>query len=257
MPKFAASLNLMFTEWPLLDRFAAARDAGFKAVEVQFPYGERSDVIAARLASTRLELLLINTPRGPEEAGGRGLAALPEHKVAFRAAMDQAFTYAEATGCRMVHVMAGTSPTANEATFEASLRYAAEKLAAIDGKALIEPLNLYDNPGYFLSDFDQAARIIRRLDLPNVRLQYDFYHRQRLHGEIAASLEAMLPIVAHVQFAGSPGRHEPDGGEIDYTFLFGLLDRLGYSGWVGAEYAPRNGTLAGLGWLKRYGGSAA
>lgn len=256
MPKFAASLNLMFAEWPLLDRFAAARDAGFRAVEVQFPYDETPDAIAARLAATGLELVLINTPRGPKEAGGRGLAALPEHQAAFKAAMDQAFTYAEATGCRMVHVMAGTSPTANEATFEASLRYAAGKLEKIGGKALLEPLNLYDNPGYFLSDFDQAARIIRRLDLPNVRLQYDFYHRQRRHGEIAASLEEMLPIVAHVQFAGTPGRHEPDEGEIDYSYLFGLLDRLGYSGWVGAEYTPRSGTLAGLGWLKRYGGQA-
>ena len=210
------------------------------------------DDIAKRLASTGLELVLINTPRGSPEAGGRGLAAIPGQAAEFREAFDLAFEYMQATGCRMIHVMAGTHPTASEAAFEASLRYAAEKLAPIGGKALLEPLNLYDNPGYFLGDFDLAARIIRRLDLPNVRLQYDFYHRQRRHGEIVASLTEMLPITAHVQFAGSPGRHEPDDGELDYGYLFGVLDRLGYTGWVGAEYTPRNGTLAGLGWLKKY-----
>lgn len=253
MPRFAASLNLMFTEWPLLDRFAAARDAGFKAVEVQFPYAEKPDAIAKRVADTGLEIVLINTPRGAPEVGGRGIAAIPSQAEAFRACFDTALEYMKATGCRMIHVMAGTHPTACEAAFEASLRHAAEKLAPIGGRALLEPLNLYDNPGYFLGDFDLAAAIIRRLDLPNVRLQYDFYHRQRRHGEIAASLTEMLPIIAHVQFAGSPGRHEPDEGEIDYGYLFATLDRLGYAGWVGAEYTPRAGTIEGLGWLKRWG----
>ena len=257
MPKFAASLNLMFTEWPLLDRFAAAADAGFKAVEVQFPYEEKPDAIAARLVAAGLELVLMNTPKGPPETGGRGLGALPEHAALFRKAMDQAFDYAAATGCKMVHVMAGTSPTASEAAFETSLRYAAEKLAPIGAAAMLEPLNRFDNPGYFLGDFDLAARIIRRLGLPNVKLQYDFYHRQRTHGEIVSSLTEMLPIVGHVQFAGVPGRNEPDGGEIDYGMLFETLDRLGYQGWVGAEYTPRAGTLAGLGWLKRWNGVTA
>lgn len=253
MPKFAASLNLMFNEWPLLDRFAAARDAGFKAVEVQFPYAEKPDDIAKRLQATGLELVLMNTPRGSPEAGGRGIAAIPDQAEAFRASFETALDYMKATGCRMIHVMAGTHATASEAAFEASLRHAAGKLGAIGGKALLEPLNLYDNPGYFLGDFDLAARIIRRLDLPNVRLQYDFYHRQRRHGEIVASLTELLPITAHVQFAGSPGRHEPDEGEIDYGYLFRTLDALGYSGWVGAEYTPRAGTLEGLGWLKKWG----
>ncbi len=253
MPKFAASLNLMFTEWPLLDRFAAARDAGFAAVEVQFPYAETPDAIARRLADTGLELVLMNTPRGAAEAGGRGLAAIPGEAAAFARSFDVALDYMQATGCRLIHVMAGTHETASEAAFEAALRHAAARLAPIGGTALIEPLNLYDNPGYFLGDFDQAARIIRRLDLANVRLQYDFYHRQRRHGEIVASLTEMMPIIAHVQFAGSPGRHEPDEGEIDYGYLFATLDRLGYTGWVGAEYTPRAGTLDGLGWLKRWG----
>lgn len=237
----------------MLDRFAAARDAGFKAVEVQFPYDETPDAIAQRLSAAGLELVLINTPRGPAESGGRGLAALPEQASAFRQAFAQALDYMKATGCRNVHVMAGTGATANAATFEAALRHAAQMLAPIGGSALLEPLNRFDNPGYFLGDFDLAAQIIRRLALPNVRLQYDFYHRQRLHGEIVSSLTEMLPIVGHVQFAGVPGRHEPDDGEIDYGHLFAALDRLGYTGWVGAEYTPRAGTLQGLGWLKRWG----
>lgn len=252
MPRFAASLNLMFTEWPLLDRFAAARDAGFEAVEVQFPYSETPDAIGKRIAATGLELVLINTPRGDAETGGRGIAAIPGEAEAFRRSFDVALEYMQATGCRMIHVMAGAHQSASGAAFEASLRYAADKLAPLGGMALIEPLNLYDNPGYFLGDFDLAAAIIRRLDLPNVSLQYDVYHRQRRHGEIVASLTRMLPIIAHVQVAGSPGRHEPDQGEIDYGYIFATLDRLGYSGWVGAEYTPRAGTLAGLGWLKRW-----
>ena len=253
MPKFAASLNLMFTEWPLLDRFAAARDAGFTAVEVQFPYAETPEAIAQRLTKAGLELVLINTPRGPAEAGGRGLGALPEQASAFRAAFAQALDYMTATGCRQVHVMAGAGPSADAATFEASLRHAAEQLAPIGGTALLEPLNRFDNPGYFLGDFNLAAAIIQRLALANVRLQYDFYHRQRLHGEIVSSLTELLPIIGHVQFAGVPGRHEPDDGELDYGTLFATLDRLGYTGWVGAEYIPRAGTLAGLGWLERWG----
>ena len=252
MPKFAASLNLMFTEWTLLDRFAAARDAGFDAVEVQFPYGETPEAIAARVVAAGIRLVLINTPRGPVEAGGRGLAALPQQVEEFRSGFDLAFRYMEATGCRMLHVMAGTGSAATEVGYERSLRYAAAKLEPVGGTVLIEPLNRFDNPGYFLDDFDLAARIVRRLALPNVRLQYDFYHRQRLHGEIASSLTELLPIVGHVQFAGVPGRHEPDDGEIDYAYLFATLDRLGYTGWVGAEYVPRAGTLQGLGWLKQW-----
>ena len=249
MPKFAASLNLMFTEWPLLDRFAAARDAGFTAVEVQFPYEARPDAIAAALARTGQELLLINTPRGASEAGARGLAALPGHEAEFKATLETAAVYAEATGARMVHVMAGSGPSARRETFEASLRLAAERLGRVGKTAMLEPLNLVDNPGYFLADFDLAADIITGLGLANVRLQYDIYHRQMLHGGIIASLERMMPMIGHVQFAGVPGRNEPDGGEIDFANVFTALDRLGYTGWVGAEYKPRAGTLAGLGWL--------
>jgi hydroxypyruvate isomerase len=252
MPKFAASLNLMFTEWPLLDRFAAARDAGFKAVEVQAPYGETPDAIAERLSSTGLELVLINTPRGSPESGGRGLGALMGREAEFHAAFDQALEYADATGARMIHVMAGAGPDANRDTFEASLAWAAERIGTRPVTAMLEPLNLVDNPGYFLCDFNLAASIIRKLDLPNVRLQYDIYHRQMLHGDLVAGLREMMPIIGHVQFAGVPGRNEPDDCEIDYGFVFGELDRLGYRGWVGAEYKPRAGTLDGLGWMEQW-----
>lgn len=252
MPKFAASLNLMFNEWPLLDRFAAARDAGFKAVEVQAPYGETPDAIAARLSSTGLELVLINTPRGSPESGGRGLGALKRREDEFRAAFDLALQYADATGARMIHVMAGAGPDANRDTFEASLVWAAERIGNRPVTAMLEPLNIVDNPGYFLCDFNLAASIIRKLDLPNVRLQYDIYHRQMLHGDIVAGLREMMPIIGHVQFAGVPGRNEPDGCEIDYGFVLGELDRLGYRGWVGAEYKPRAATLDGLEWKRRW-----
>lgn len=257
MPKFATSLNLMFNEWPLLDRFQAAKDAGFMAVEVQAPYDEKPEAIAAKLAATGQELILINSPRGPMAAGGRGCAALGGFETAFHAEFDRALHYADVTGAQMIHVLAGTGPTASEATFKAALRHASDKLSKWPAvTAMLEPLNLVDNPGYFLSDFNLAARIIRDLDLPNVRLQYDFYHRQMLHGDIIAGLTAMLPIVAHVQFAGVPGRNEPDDCEIDHGYLFRTIDALGYKGWVGAEYKPRAGTVEGLGWLKKWGGVA-
>jgi hydroxypyruvate isomerase len=170
----------------------------------------------------------------------------------FRAAFDQALEYADATGARMIHVMAGAGPDANRDTFEASLAWAAERIGTRPVTAMLEPLNLVDNPGYFLCDFNLAASIIRKLDLPNVRLQYDIYHRQMLHGDLVAGLREMMPIIGHVQFAGVPGRNEPDDSEIDYGFVFGELDRLGYRGWVGAEYKPRAGTLDGLGWMEQW-----
>ena len=252
MPRFAVSLNLMFTEWPLLDRFAAAADAGFTAVEVQVPYGETPDAIARKLADNRQELILINTPRGPDAAGGRGLGALPGYGAEFREAMATVMRYVEATGVRKVHVQSGSGAGANAETFKDSLKLAADMLGTRGAEALLEPLNLRDNPGYFMSDFDLAARIIRELALPNVRLQYDVYHRQSLHGDIARSLSELMPIVGHVQIAGVPERHEPVDCEIDFGHVFRLLDKLGYTGWIGLEYRPRAGTREGLGWLERW-----
>ena len=252
MPKFAVSLNMMFTEWPLLDRFRAASDAGFTAVEVQFPYEAPAEAIGAKLAANNQELLLINTPRGPEAAGGRGLAALPERADEFRQTFETALHYAETAGAQKIHVTSGYGATANAETFRRSLQWAAERTARLPIQLLLEPLNLRDNPGYFMSDFNLAAEIIRTLALPNVRLQYDIYHRQILHGDVAASLAAMMPIIGHVQVAGVPERHEPVDCELDYPHLFRLLDKLGYSGWVGCEYKPRAGTVAGLGWLDAF-----
>lgn len=252
MPRFAVSLNLMFTEWPLLDRFAAAADAGFTAVEVQVPYGETPDAIAKKLADNRQELILINTPRGPEAAGGRGLGALPGFEAEFREAMAAVMRYVEATGVKKVHVQSGSGHGANAETFKSNLRIASEMLGSRGAEALLEPLNLRDNPGYFMSDFGLAARIIRELALPNVRLQYDVYHRQILHGDIATSLAELMPIVGHVQIAGVPERHEPVDCEIDFAHVFRLIEKLGYTGWIGLEYKPRAGTREGLGWLDRW-----
>ena len=249
MPRFAVSLNMLFTEWPLIDRFAAAADAGFSHVEVQAPYEISPDVMAAKLAAHKQTLILINAPRGPDAAGGRGLGALPRFTTEFRQAMETVLAYVKATGVDKVHITSGNGADANAETFAASLSYAAEQLAPFGASALIEPLNLRDNPGYFMCDYEMAARIIGQLGLPNVRLQYDFYHRQILHGDIAASLTRMLPIVGHVQIAGVPERHEPIDCEIDAGNLFRLLDKLGYAGHVGLEYRPRAGTLEGLKWL--------
>ena len=252
MPRFAVSLNMMFTEWPLLDRFQAAADAGFTAVEVQFPYEVPAEAIAAKLAANRQQLLLINTPRGAPEGGGRGMAALPDRAAEFRDTFEQAARYAEATGAHNIHVTSGAGPAANAPTFMASLRHASERVAGMPIQLLLEPLNLRDNPGYFMSDFALAGRIIAELARPNVRLQYDIYHRQVLHGDIAASVAEMMPIIGHVQIAGVPERHEPVDCEIDFGHLFRLLDRLGYAGWIGCEYKPRAGTVAGLGWLEAW-----
>ncbi len=252
MPRFAVSLNMLFNEWPLLERFAAASEAGFRAVEVQFPYAEPPAAIAAAMSRHDQQLLLINTPRGPLEHGDRGLAALKGQQTAFRELFKQTLTYADATGAQMIHVMAGRGPDADEATFVAALRWAVEQVARRPITLLIEPLNQIDNPGYFLSDFALAASIIERVASSKLRLQYDIYHRQLLHGDIINSLTRLLPIIGHVQFAGVPGRHEPLDGEINFDAIFASLDRLGYAGWVAAEYRPRNGTLAGLGWHQHW-----
>jgi 2-dehydrotetronate isomerase len=250
MPKFAVSLNMMFTEWPLLERFQAAADAGFSAVEVQFPYEATPEAIAAKLSANKQELLLINTPRGPAETGGRGLASLPEQTAAFRESFDLAMRYCDVAGAQKIHVTSGQGPSANAETFKSSLKWAAERVAGKPVQLLLEPLNLRDNPGYFMSDFNLAARIIKDLALPNVRLQYDIYHRQPLHGDVAVSLKEMMPITGHIQIAGVPERHEPIDCELDFPHLFGLIDRLGYAGWVGLEYKPRAGTVEGLGWME-------
>lgn len=251
MPRFAANLTMMFTEWPFLDRFAAAADAGFAAVEFLFPYDHPPETIAARLTGNGLDLALFNLPPGDWAAGERGLAALPERASDFRAALETALPYAEATGVPRLHMMAGLADRADPAAdgaYRTAVAYAAERLDALGLELVVEPINRRDMPGYFLDDFGYAAALIAGMKLPNLKLQYDVYHRQILHGDVIRSLEALMSIVGHVQIAAVPERHEPGTGELDDARIFATLDDLGYSGWVGCEYRPAGDTLAGLRW---------
>jgi hydroxypyruvate isomerase len=255
MPRFAANLSTLFGEWSFLDRFDAAADAGFEAVEYLFPYDFAPDVLAARLAKNRLVQALFNLPPGNFADGDRGLAALPDRSGAFEAGVEQALVYAEATGAKSLHMMAGLADPQDPAALKAYRRavaFAAEALAKLDIDLLIEPINRRDMPGYFLCDYALALRIIDELGLANLKVQFDIYHRQILHGDVTMALRSLLARIGHVQIASVPSRHEPDGEELNYPFLFAELDRLGYAGFVGCEYFPRAGTLEGLGWFAPY-----
>lgn len=254
MPKFAANLSMMFNEHTFLDRFAAARAAGFEAVEFLFPYADPPPVVAQALNSAGLIQALFNCPPGDWEAGERGMAALPGREEEFATSFDQALVYAKALACRRLHVMAGIVPgnadrQASESCYLTNLTLAAQKAAAADIEIMIEPINARDMPGYFLNSLDQARRLIERIGQPNVKLQFDFYHTQITHGDLAMHFREYQAITGHVQIAGVPERHEPDIGEINYPYLLNLLDELGYDGFVGCEYRPRGETVAGLGWL--------
>ncbi|MBP2299170.1 2-oxo-tetronate isomerase [Azospirillum picis] len=252
MPAFAANLSMMFTEWSFLDRFDAAADAGFQAVEYLFPYDHAPDAIAKRLERNRLTQALFNMPPGDWAAGERGLAALPDRFEEVRAGVETALVYAEATGCRRLHLMAGRADAGDPAalaSYRRAVRHAGEALAGRGVELLLEPINGRDMPGYFLDDFGLAERLIGETGLPNVRLQFDLYHRQIIHGDVTMALRRLMPLVAHVQVASVPSRNEPDGEELNWPFLFDEIDRLGYQGFVGCEYRPRSSTLEGLGWF--------
>ena len=255
MPRFAANLSMMFNELAFLDRFAAAADQGFTAVEYLFPYEFSPDDIARRLADNKLTQALFNLPPGDFAKGERGLASLPERAAEFTAGLATALRFARATGVRQMHMMAGnadkTSPLHTK-RYRDAVREAAEALGAASINLLLEPINGRDMPGYFLNDFHDAEKLIGEMNLPNLKLQYDIYHRQIIHGDVAKSLAALMPIIAHVQVASVPLRHEPDTGELNDSFVFETLDRLGYHGWVGCEYRPRAGTEHGLGWFGPY-----
>ena len=253
MPKFAANLSLMFSEVSFLHRFAAARAAGFDAVEFQFPYAHPAHDIAERLQASKLQLVLHNLPAGNWDAGERGLACDPSRVTEFQDSVAQALDYAAVLGVRQLHCLAGirrpgVSPARARATYIANLRFAAAQLAERGLHLLIEPINTYDIPGYFLNSTAQAAGIITECGASNLFLQYDVYHMQRMEGELANTLRARLPLIRHIQVADTPGRHEPGTGEINYPFLFALIDELGYDGWIGCEYVPRADTVAGLSW---------
>lgn len=256
MPRFAANLSFMFTERPFLERFAAAAQAGFTAVEYLFPYDHPAEVVGERLCQHGLTQALFNLWPGDWAKGDRGLAALPERHVEMREKFDSALPYVKSTGTRLVHLMAGNAAqsAAARAAFRDAVIWTAAQLAPLGVTLLIEPLNTRDNPGYYLSDFDIAAALIHDLALPNLKLQFDIYHCQILHGDVTRRLEAWLPIIGHIQIASVPSRHEPDGEELNYPYLFELVDRIGYDGVIGCEYRPGGETLAGLGWFTPYRG---
>lgn len=255
MPRFCANLNWMFQEWPLLDRFDAAADAGFTAVEILFPYEAPPDAIAERLSRNKLTPALFNMASGDGAAGDRGLAALPDRFAELQQAVLTARTYARETGVRRFHLVSGKADRNDPraiAAFKKSVTFAAELLGAEGVEVMLEPINPRDIPGLFLNDFDLAEQLIRELALPNVWLQFDIYHRQIIHGDVVVGLRRLMPIIRHIQIASVPSRNEPDGEELNFPFLFDELDRLGYEGFVGAEYRPRGKTLDGLGWFAPY-----
>jgi hydroxypyruvate isomerase len=253
MPKFAANLSMLFADAPFLDRFARARQAGFEAVEFLFPYAYPAEQIAALLKQHQLKLVLFNLPPGDWEAGERGMACHPHRIEEFRTSVATALAYAKALGVTQVHCMAGkvphgVTPEQARATYLDNLRYAAQQLQAAGINLLIEPINHYDMPGYFLNRSSQALEIIREATCPSLFLQYDIYHMQRMEGELSNTIRANLPLIKHMQIADTPGRHEPGSGEINYRHLFAFIDQIGYDGWLGCEYNPAAATEAGLGW---------
>jgi hydroxypyruvate isomerase len=255
MPKFAANLTMMFSEWSFLDRFQEAAEAGFAAVEYLFPYDHAPQEIARRLAHAGLTQALFNMPPGDWAKGERGLASLSGREAEFREGVDVALLYAEATGVKRLHMMAGlgdpSDATANR-IYRDNIRYAADRLGEYGLDLLLEPINGRNMPGYFLNSVDRAADLIAELAIPNLKLQFDIYHCQIIHGDVTMRLRSMLPLIGHIQIASVPSRHEPDEEELNHPFLFAELDRLGYDGFVGCEYIPRGGTLEGLGWFAPY-----
>jgi len=257
MPKLAANLTMMFNELDFLDRFGAAARAGFRGVEYLFPYEYDVHVLKQRLADHGLAQVLHNLPAGNWAAGERGIACLPDRVAEFKAGVDRAIEYSCALGCPQVNCLAGVPPPnadPNEAheTLIKNLQYAAPRLKAAGIKLLIEPINTRDIPGFLLCRTPQALNIIEAVGSDNLLVQYDIYHMQIMEGDLAVTIERNLKRIAHMQLADSPGRHEPGTGEINYSFLLGFLDRIGYSGWIGCEYKPAKRTDEGLGWSKPY-----
>jgi hydroxypyruvate isomerase len=255
MPKFAANLSMMFAEHAFLDRFDAAAEAGFAAVEFLFPYDHAPTEIAERLRRNDLTQALFNLPPGDWGAGERGIAALPGRFEEFKSGLARALDYIEATGVARIHMMAGNARRGDpeaEAGYRRAIAHAAPLLAARGVDLLLEPINSRNMPSYFLNDFNYARDLIAALALPNLELQFDVYHRQILHGDVAMSFRALQPIVGHIQIASVPSRNEPDGEELNYPYLFAEFDRLGYDGYIGCEYNPRGRTAEGLGWFKPY-----
>jgi hydroxypyruvate isomerase len=257
MPRLAANLSMMFNEVPFLDRFDAAAKAGFKAVEFLFPYEFPAAELKRRLDANGLRLVLFNMPPGDWAGGERGLASLPGRQAEFRTSVGRALDYATALDCKLVHCMAGippagTPPVTAAALFAANIAWAAERAEAAGVRLALEPINHRDMPGYHLNTMQQGADVIAAIGAERVGLQFDLYHCQITEGDITKRIEKLLPIIAHMQLADVPDRHEPGTGEIGWDYVLPRIDALGYQGWIGCEYRPAGDTVAGLAWRKRF-----
>jgi hydroxypyruvate isomerase len=259
MPKFAANLTLMYNEFDFLERFEAAAADGFKGVEFLFPYAFVAGDIKARLDRLGLTQVLFNCPPGNWAAGDRGIASVPGREEEFKRGIERALGYANVLGNRTLHVMAGLirhdqDRLRHRAVYLSNLAYAAQHAAKHGITIMIEPINTRDMPGYFLNRQDDAHSICKEVGASNLKVQLDLYHCQIVEGDLAVKMRRDIAGIGHMQIAGVPERHEPDIGEVDYPYLFGLMDELGYSGWVGCEYIPLAGTSEGLDWLKLWNG---
>ncbi|MDF2367522.1 2-oxo-tetronate isomerase [Sneathiella sp.] len=255
--KFAANLSFLYQDIPFLDRFDAAAADGFKGVEYLFPYDFEPAELKKRLDDNGLIQALFNLSAGDFDKGDRGLASLTGREAEFQASLDQAIEYANVLGCTRLHVMAGLRDTtiAEEtqlAVYRNNLRKAAAACAESGITALIEPINIQDMPGYFLDSASMAAALIEDIDHPNLRLQFDIYHVQRTDGDIVRQYKKFAPLIRHIQIANPPNRYEPDNGEVNYPYIFDLLEAEGYDGWIGCEYKPSSGTRETLGWAEKF-----
>ncbi len=254
MLKFSANLSFLYQDLPFLERFKAAAADGFPAVEYLGPYADPKEKVAETLAVNGLQQALFNTPPGDWAAGERGIGSLPDRIDEFRAGVAIAIDYAKALGCPKVNVLAGLNKHgASEEIFVDNLKYVAPRFADAGIKLLIEPINTRDIPGFFLTTSAQAERVLDRVGHDNLYIQYDIYHMQVMQGDLVPTYERLKDRIAHIQIADNPGRSEPGTGEINYTYVFAALDRLGYDGYVGCEYKPKAGpagTSAGLGWMR-------
>jgi hydroxypyruvate isomerase len=255
MPQFAANLTMLFNESPFLDRFERAAKCGFQAVEFLFPYAFSAQEIKQKLVQNNLQLVLHNLPAGDWDAGERGIACLPDRIEEFTAGVAKAIEYAKVLDVHQINCLAGKAPSEVapdllNKTFVNNLRYASSELKKVNIKLLIEPINTFDIPGFYLSKTQQALDILNEVDSDNLYIQYDIYHAQRMEGELCKTLETNLSKIAHIQLADNPGRNEPGTGEINYAHLFKFIDSIGYQGWIGCEYKPAASTEAGLGWIK-------
>jgi hydroxypyruvate isomerase len=254
MPRFCANISMLFTELPMVERPAAARAAGFDAIEVQFPYAVPLDDFARAVERAGVKVALINFPAGDFDKGDRGLGALPARIAEFRAGVAEGLRYAGRLGVDRINLLAGIpSPKVADkdprAALIDNLRFAAKAVAAIGATVCLEAINTRDVPGFYLHDPDQVVSLIDDAGVANAALQYDLYHMQIMRGDLIPTLERLMERIGHIQFADTPGRHEPGTGEINFATVFAAIDRIGYAGWLGAEYKPAHGTAAGLGWF--------